>query len=358
MSPLRAEQLTKLVDPIWLQVLRPLLPNLVAYLTDLSPPAKLDPAQERVRLVEALAHFLSGWAQITPLVLILEDLHWADLDTLEILTRLSQRLDDYGVVILGTYRGEEARAQPAIWERLQALDRAALRGRLTPTRLDAAKTGELIRRSLGLARVAPLFEERLHRETDGNPLFVLETLRTLYDEGLLARDASGEWRTPWDETTRDYAEMPLPPAVERVIARRIAQLAPDLRETLKAAAILGTQFDFALLSLVLGGSEGTISHLETKMVLAAIAELVRRRFWEELPQAYRFSHESAPGALRGDRRARATGVASARRRGVGETASRSDRAARASFLSESGVGQSRSVQSASGRPGIRRLRQS
>ncbi|MCI0477993.1 MAG: AAA family ATPase, partial [Anaerolineales bacterium] len=280
LSSLRVEQLRGLLDPIWQQTLAPLLPNFAG--TAIAP-APLDPKPARARLLEALAQLITAWTQITPLVVMVEDLHWVDNDTLDLLAHLALRLRDARALFIGTYRGEDARAQTVRWEKMQALDRAGLRGRIELKRLDMTATHELIRRALGLARAAPRFEERLYRETDGNPLFVLETLRTLRDEGLLARDAEGQWRTPWDETTRDYAEMPLPRAVERVIARRATQLAAPAQHILCAAAILGGDLDFALARAV--------GELETQQTLGALGELVQRRFLEETRDAYRFTHD-------------------------------------------------------------------
>src|SRR5512143_2313179 len=97
-----------------------------------------------------------------------------------------------------------------MWDKLQALDHShGVRARLMLARLDAEATGELIRRALGWDKPAPLFENRLYAETAGSPLFVLETLRALYDEGLLRRDERGEWSTAFDESTRDYEELRL-----------------------------------------------------------------------------------------------------------------------------------------------------
>ncbi len=280
LSPLRAEQLRSLVEPIWLQTLAPLVPNLVPAS---QPPAPLDPKQERTRLIEALARVLTAWARLVPLVLILEDLHWAGHDTLELLTQLAPRLGATRVLLIGSLRGDEARTHLARWEQLQSLDASGLCARLVLTRLDAPTTRELIRRALGLGSAAPRFETRVHRETDGNPLFVLETLRTLTDEGLLTRDANGTWRTPWDETTDDYAEMPLPRVVERVIARRLAQLTPEARRILRAAAVLGNPFDLTLLHALTDDT--------WEALLARIVELTQRHFVEETPTAYRFTHD-------------------------------------------------------------------
>lgn len=280
LSPLRAHQLRGLLDPIWVQVLTLVLPQLAPAAG--APPA-LDPKQAQVRLIEALARLLMAWAQITPLGVIVEDLHWVDADTLDLLAQLARRVSAHRALFIGTYRGEDARADPTRWEKLQALDRAGARTHIGLTRLDAPMTRELIRRALGLARAAPRFEERLYHETDGNPLFVLESLRTLRDEGLLARAADGQWHTPWDQTTRDYAEMPLPSVVERVIARRAARLDAPTHRVLQAAAILDGEIDFELL--------GAVCDLDTPRILAALGELGRRRFVEETRAAYRFMHD-------------------------------------------------------------------
>lgn len=282
-SALRASQLAQVVEEIWLQVLVPLLPPLGAALPELRPPPPLDPAQERDRLVNALVQLLAGWAEIVPLLLIIEDLHWAGEDTLDLLAQLVPTLNDSGVLVLSSYRGEEARAWPETWKKLQTLDRAGMGRRLVLQRLNAPETGELVRRSLGLGRPAPLFEARLFTETAGNPLFLLETMRALYDEGLLVRDENGAWSTPWDDSTSDYAELPLPRAVEQIITRRLMMLPPSLQGTIQLAAVVGEGFDFDLLR--------TAGDNQPSELLASLRELIQLRFLDETEQDYRFHHD-------------------------------------------------------------------
>jgi len=283
LSPMRAGQLAHLMEGIWLREASLLLPELAEWLPDLPPRAALEPEQERMRLWEALTRLVLALGRIAPHVLILDDLQWADEATLEVLPYLARRLAEGRVLLILSYRDEEARARGAVWDALRALDRVEYGERLRLPRLTARETGELVRRSLGLAREVPHFERRLYREAEGNPLFVLEMLRALHEEGVLYRDASGEWSTLWDEVTTDYAELPLPPGVYQVIARRLARLEPDERAVLDAAAVLGTDFDFSLLA--------EASDLPREAVLAAVSALVRRRFLVEEPAAYRFSHD-------------------------------------------------------------------
>jgi predicted ATPase/DNA-binding SARP family transcriptional activator len=282
LTPLRITQIQQVVERVWLQAILPLLAPHPA-LPTLEAAPSLPPAQEQARLVEAVVRLLEGWAGITPLVILLEDLHWADQDTLHLLPALARRLTPFGVLLICSYRSEEARADAQVWEALQAVSRRGMLERRVLPRLDEQATGELIRRSLGLASAAPLFEERLYHETDGNPLFVLETLRALQGEGLLHQEADGGWSTPWDESTSNYAELPLAPLIEQAISRRVEQLPVHLCRVLNIAAVFGAHLDFRLLNAASG--------LETESLLQAIRELRHLRFLEEVQEGYRFHHD-------------------------------------------------------------------
>ncbi|MEJ5308224.1 MAG: BTAD domain-containing putative transcriptional regulator [Anaerolineae bacterium] len=280
LSPLRIKQLTQVLEPLWIQTLIPLLPPLRAARPDLPPPSPLEPAQEQARLATALAELLRGWAHIAPLVVILEDLHWAGADTFALLPRLLSALGESRILLFGSFRGGETRARPEAWQALGSLD---ARQRLTLDPLDAAASDKLVRYSLGIGVPAPLFEARLFAETHGNPLFLLETLRALRGEGLLFRNPTGQWCTPWDDSTEAYAELPLPPAVEQIIARRLNRLPPAVLPIVQVSAVLGEWFDFELLRLVCG--------IEPRALLDALRELVRSRILDETERDYRFHHD-------------------------------------------------------------------
>ncbi len=283
LSPLRTQQISQIVDSVWIDALRPHLGCLAGHDYQPAETMPLPADLEKSRFVEALIAFLSGWIKITPLVLILDDIHWMDRDTLAILPPLALRLSQQGMLWIAAYRGEEVRAMPDVWEHIQALDRAGLLEHMALKRLNQNSTGELIRSSLGLRQPAPLFEARIYQETDGNPLFVLETLRTLEDEGLLVHTESGEWNTPWDETTANYSELPLPSMVERVISRRLAGLSAPVRSVISAAAVLGSRLDYQILQAVSG--------METEAFLSAIHELIQRHFLNEESSGYCFNHD-------------------------------------------------------------------
>lgn len=283
LTSLRINQMSQLIDVVWFRVLFPFMPQLRNELPDLSPAPMLSIAQNQYRLIQAFVNLLTVWGKITPLLIVLEDLHWSNENNVDLLIALAPHLHNTRVVLAGTYRGEDAQVRDTLWDRLGALQRSAIKQRIELRRLTSSATGELIRRSLGLAEAVPLFEQRLFSETQGNPLFILETLRALNDEGILAQDEQGNWHTPWDETTSDYTEMPLPQAVERTIASRLGRLSPEERTVLRTAAVLGRDFNFSLLSQTAG--------MEVNQVLSISNALVRRRFLEETPDAYQFSHD-------------------------------------------------------------------
>ena len=283
LSPLRAQQLRLLLDPLWLAQAARVLPVLAEWLPDLPTLPYLEPEPDRVRTLEALTRLLLALATLTPTVLVLDDLQWADNATLDLLIYLARRVRNAPLLVLLNYRAEEARADAAIWLALHEIDRSSSVQRIELTGISAEACADLVRTLLQLDRPAPLFEQRIFNQTRGNPFFILETLRTLYQEGSLTRTADGHWQTPWDAATVDYHEAALPAQVDALIRRRVAQLAPEERQVLNIAAALGVPFDLALLTQFMPDSG--------RRLLTATATLVQRRFLQETPTAYQFEHD-------------------------------------------------------------------
>jgi DNA-binding SARP family transcriptional activator len=282
LNPLRVDQLQHLVEPLWLQTLGPILPRVSQNLPGLVSLPMLEDRQAKTRLLEGLIHLLAAWAQINPLVLIIEDVHWADADIMDILTGLASRLDQENVLLVLSYRPEELTGLPEIQAKLDAIQPEAVRGRLALAGLEAAAVHELIQACLGAGETSPAFHDILSRETHGNPLFILEVMRGLYDEGVLRRSEAGAWITPYDSAMGEM-DLPLPPAVEQVIVRRLEQLPEVLRGLLQGLAVLGGEFDFKMAAcLGLADAPALVSWLQA---------LCKRRLLVESPQAYHFAHD-------------------------------------------------------------------
>ena len=256
-----------------------LLPDLVP----IRPPA-LDPATQKVRVLEALARTLEARAE----VLVADDLQWADAATLELLIYLARR---GRLRLLLAYRTGEVGAElERVLGALPGL--GALRLQLEPLGENdlRALLGELAGQSPG-----PLiFSTWLHARCGGNPLFALEILRAMFEDGTLWSDAEG-WHTPVDNNTLDYGEFQLPPRVKDVVVRRLQRLPPDARRT---AEVLSVARDHVTPALI-----AAVTRLSPWAVVEALEEAGRAGLVEQ----GRFSHDllrqSVYAALPAERRA-------------------------------------------------------
>ncbi len=283
LTPLRAQQVATVLDRLWLSVMAALLPDLAGWVPGVSPLPDIPAEQAHIRLMEGLVRMILALGKISPTLLILEDLHWADAATLDILAYLSQRLAASRVLVVASFRPADARENPSVWVGLDAVDRAGLLARLALYPLSLEETGELMQRALHLAQPATRFAARIHRETGGNPLFVLESLRTLYAEGLLKQEGTGLWSTPYDAETTDYAELPLLPVVEETIRRRLNRLDGQARRLLNAMSVAGSEVSLLVLADMAG--------MTGPALLVSVGSLVQQGLLEETATAYRFSHD-------------------------------------------------------------------
>lgn len=285
MSPLRLQQLQKVVPSFSLSLLAPVITALRQYIDQDSPGRGLTPTEQRDRLCDAFVQLLTAWSRMGPLLIILENVHRADDDTLSLLPELSHRLANqtgarHGILLVATYRMADARGRGSCWERLTAIDRAPISRRVDVAPLGLAATTVFIGVALKANELPEEFVQRLFTETNGNPLFVLETLRSLQDSGQITQRDDGSWELP--DVAGDSEPWVLPQAVERAIATRLERLDEGMRGALRLATVLGSEFNFALFS--------EVSDLDPQVALTAMQHLRQSHFLEESPDAYRFSH--------------------------------------------------------------------
>jgi DNA-binding SARP family transcriptional activator/tetratricopeptide (TPR) repeat protein len=195
-----------------------------------------DPRFQRMRLYQAVAALVAHAASQRPVLLVLEDLQWADADTLLILRQVLREATPRPVLALVTYRASEVAVDHALWRVLSEFHRA-----LGVTRLALRGLGdEAIADLLGNGdRPRAEFVQRLREHTSGNPFFVEEVLRSLRESG------SGKAR---DLSIDDLVV--LPEGVQDVIQDRLRRLDPPTRDALAAAAVLGHDFDIEMLESV------------------------------------------------------------------------------------------------------------
>jgi DNA-binding SARP family transcriptional activator len=284
---LRARPLPQL-EPIWLIEIARLLPELLAQQPDLPPPGPLTEAWQRQRLHEALARGVlrGAGAASTPLLLLIEDLHWCDHETLEWLHYLL-RFDPHArLLVLGTLRTEEVAADHPLETLRSALRRSRQLAEIEVRPLDQAETTSLgacvMGQSLDLEAAACLY-----RETEGNPLFIVEMARAALANQLTL-----------DQTCADATA--LPPTMQAVIGARFAHLSSAARELMGLAATVGRAFTFDVLRQASGEDE--------EALVRGLDELWQRRIVREQgADAYDFSHDKL-------RQVAYTGLSAARRR--------------------------------------------
>jgi tetratricopeptide (TPR) repeat protein len=206
------------------------LPPLPSVVTD-------ERAVKRVATQDALfgeaSDFLVRVATQRPLVLVLEDLHWADAGSLEFLRYLSRQVADVPLLILVTYRDTELDRRHALFQLLPALVRETQATRIYLRPLDASALGSLVRARYALSTAD---ESRLvlylRQRAEGNPLFVDELLRALEDEAVITATADGH-------VVADLAKIPVPALVRQVIEGRLARLDERSRSLLAIASVIG-----------------------------------------------------------------------------------------------------------------------
>ena len=222
------------------------------------------PDTQRYRLFEAVTAVTERITRQRPLLLVLDDLHWADQPTVLLLRHLLRGLSDQRVMILATYRDVEVRPSDPLPELLGSLRREGWSDRRVIGGLDEAETQELVMARAGRP-ADPSFARRLRANTHGNPFFIEELLWELrHAEPRAPRDALSE---------DDLAQMGVPREVEEVIVRRLGRLDPSIGDVLTAAAVIGRQFRFEVLAAGLDRpTEDVLDALEAAMAAGLVLE--------------------------------------------------------------------------------------
>jgi tetratricopeptide (TPR) repeat protein len=273
-----------------------LVPEVAQMVPGVPEPLRADAETERYRLFEAIAAFLDGVAATTPVVLLLDDLHWAAKPTLLMLRHLARIANDTPLLIVGTYRDTDLDRRHPLAEMLadlrrdQAVERIALRG------LDEGEVTELVETAADhpLSPEVAELAHAVYAETEGNPFFVGQVLRHLVESGAVIQE-DGRW-----VRTATADRIGIPEGVREVISRRLARLDDESNAVLAVAAVIGREFDAELLT------EATDADAERVLDVLEIAEadrlveattgraeftfvhaLVRSTLYEEIPTTRR-----------------------------------------------------------------------
>jgi tetratricopeptide (TPR) repeat protein len=257
-----------------------LVPQLRRTFHDIPSPLEASPEQSRRVLFNAVAEFLVRAAADSPLLLLVEDLHWADEGTMALITHVARAVRKLPVMIIGTFRDNELTAAGPLAQALDSFTRLHLLERITLRGLSQDAVFDMIRTLSGQEPPASLVNA-IYSGTEGNPFFIEELFKHLSERGRLS-DPSGT-------LTRSFKldAMDVPDSLRLVIGRRLAGLGEQTRKTLSTAAVIGRSFTFGLLE----ASTST----DTEVLLDCIEEAERTGIISstlEYPESlFRFSHE-------------------------------------------------------------------
>ncbi|MGH8975082.1 MAG: ATP-binding protein, partial [Acidimicrobiia bacterium] len=238
-----APDLRDQLGPLGGEVTR-LVPTLVTRVPGIDEPLRGEPETERYRLLEAVRDFLSGISRSAPVLLLLDDLHWAGKPTLLLLRHLLRAGETNRILIVAAYRDSDVSRDSALAQTLADIRRDSDVERLSLQGLDEGETTAFIEAAAGhvLEPDDLAFAHAVYSETDGNPFFVGELLRHLAETGAVIREEP-RWRI-----SLPLEELGIPEGVREIVNRRLARLAPSAHEVLHLAAVIGREFDVGLLA--------------------------------------------------------------------------------------------------------------
>jgi DNA-binding CsgD family transcriptional regulator/tetratricopeptide (TPR) repeat protein len=265
-----------------------LIPDLATHAGPLPDPVTADQDTERHRLHQAVAELLVNTSKRRPLLVILEDAHWADNPTLNLLRHLSRAAADARMLLVATFRDLEADMPAELSSALVDLRRTEGVVPIRLTGLTSAEIAELVGKAAGgdLGDELPQLAASIHDLTEGNAFLVIELWRALVETGALVV-ADGH-----AHLTRPLEELGTPETVREVVTQRVARLGPETTAVLELAAVIGPEFDLGVLARGTRGEEASLlGSIDLALRSGMVADVPER------PMVYRFAHELVRRAL-------------------------------------------------------------
>ncbi|HUR76534.1 MAG TPA: AAA family ATPase [Acidimicrobiales bacterium] len=220
-----------------------MVPELRRRFPDIPQALDIPPEQQRRYFFNAVGSFVARGAKRFPLVMMMDDIHWADESTLLLIEHIAQLVPNHRILGIGTYRDVELEVSRPLAASLERMVRSQTVERIHLTRFGVDDVGRMIE---GLAGRTPprAIVEAVHSETEGNPFFVGEVYRHFVEEGRVF-DEDGAFRTDLQ-----IDELDVPESVRLVVGRRLERLGAEPQKALAAAAVIGRAFPFRLLEQV------------------------------------------------------------------------------------------------------------
>ncbi len=247
-----------------------------------APPDAAAAGTDRYRLHSFFTGLLADLSRERPIIIVVEDLHWADEASLELFPHLARKLRGAPLLLIGTYRSDELHRRHPLRAVLSELGRGRLAVDIALRRLSEEEVADFLREAMRLDR-APTAEFRraIFATCEGNPLFMEEVLRALAERGDVEY-REGSWRR-----TKDVADIAIPDTLRDAVLERFTALPAETRNVLRHAAVIGQEFDFDLLLRVTGSTD---ADLVGALRASIDAQLIVESAEEERSEHYSFRH--------------------------------------------------------------------
>ncbi|MDH3451813.1 MAG: AAA family ATPase, partial [Gammaproteobacteria bacterium] len=253
---------------------------------------KDETTQARFRLFTTVVGFLVECSVNAPLVIVLDNLHWADKPSMRLLEFLVREIGKHRILLVCTYRDMEITRTHPLFETLGALTRETQVTRLKLRGISEAAAGKIVHKTVGKTFPEALIRA-IHQHTEGNPLFVAEVARVLADELATSAD--------------DRVQVRIPDGVREAIGRRLNRLSTQCNQLLSEASVLGRRFTLPQLRSLSGLSQDELLSSLEETIAAGIVEagkdygefqfthaMIRSTLYDELPMSARIRlHQSA-----------------------------------------------------------------
>jgi DNA-binding CsgD family transcriptional regulator len=240
-----------------------------------------DPEDDRWRLLRAATDLLHRAATKQPLLVVLEDLHDADRGTLDLLLYVARSLHGARILVVGTYRDVAVDRAHPLSAALTELHRASNVARIQLHGLSTDEVHRLLTETSQQTVPKP-FAELVHRQTEGNPLFVHETLRFVIDTGLVER-RDGTLRRVGDQSLVGR----IPEGLRDAVGKRLSRLSESTNRVLRVASVIGREFQLDVLRQVLAGPE---DELEAAIEESSATGIIEERSVLGTTITYQFCH--------------------------------------------------------------------
>lgn len=235
-----------------------LLPDLARRLSIEVPTLNTDADTERFLILEGAARLLAAASVDAPLFVVLDDLHWVDAASLQMLRHLVASSVPMSVLVVGTFRESDLSRGHALADALADLRRESCVDRIDLLGLEDHDIVDLLEAAAGhkMPEEGVALAYALGRETGGNPFFLVEVIRHLSDNGAFVQDDEGRW-----VLSTEFEALSLPTSVREVVGHRVARLGDETEQMLSLAAVIGRDFDVELLARLLATDEDRVLDL-------------------------------------------------------------------------------------------------